>query len=549
MPERECPEPTSDEVECDLLSDWLRRTAAALPDAPAIVEQDRTGEDRVTSFRELLEQAASLALRFVEHGVQKQDRIALVLPKSTDGIVSVFASLLAGAVYVPIHPQWPKERIEATLTDCAARLVIEGEGSPPQITDRETGESISWHAPDMRPRISGVDSLPRADVGDPALILFTSGSTGRPKGVVISHRAVGAFVKWSAREFRIGPTDRIACPSPLSFDLSTFDIFNMALCGATCVLVPGQIVWMPRFLVQFVREARITCWYSVPSILAGMLEEGRMAQHDYPGLRVILFAGEVFRGADVTRLQGAVPRAVCANLYGPTETNVVTWCRVPHGFDGSQPLPIGQPCPYATVTTDPASGELLAGGESLMSGYWNRPEDSQRAFVNVEGKRYYRTGDRVSRAADGNYLFLGRLDRQVKRRGFRIELGEIETVLAGREDILEAAVVAVDDGKMGTAIVAFVRSRSAGAVTLIEAKAHCARTLPLYMVPDHIVFLDAIPKGSRGKIDYIALSKVAERLDQAVTNNTAPNPAVPKQMSTNHAPNDGDQDRSPAVHR
>ena len=204
--------------------------------------------------------------------------------------------------------------------------------------------------------------------------------------------------------------------------------------------------------------------------------------------------GKSFAVTNVARLQAAVPQAVCANLYGPTETNVVTWCRVPRGFDGSQPLPIGQPCPYATVTVDATSGELLAGGDSLMSGYWNRPEDTQHAFVTLEGKRYYRTGDRVSQATDGNYLFLGRLDRQVKRRGFRIELGEIETALAGCEDILEAAVVAVDDGKMGTAIMAFVCPRSAGAITLVEAKAHCARTLPLYMVPDHIVFLDAIPK-------------------------------------------------------
>ncbi len=541
MPEREFPEPGSDEPEGDLLSDGLRRTAAAMPDAPAIVEQDRVGENRVTSFGELFEQAASLAVRFVEHGIQKQDRVALVLPKSTDAIVSVFASLLAGAVYVPIHPQWPKERIEATLADCAPRLVIEGDGSPPRITDRETGESIPWIAALAAPiDIAVQNSLPRADAGDPALILFTSGSTGRPKGVVLSHRAVGAFVKWSARAFHLCSTDRIACPSPLSFDLSTFDIFNMAWCGATCVLVPDHSVWMPRFLVQFVREARITCWYSVPSILAGMLEEGRMAQHEYPGLRVILFAGEVFRGADVARLQAAVPQAVGANLYGPTETNVVTWCCVPRDFDGSQPLPIGQPCPYATVTMDATSGELLAGGDSLMSGYWNRPEDTQRAFVNLEDKRYYRTGDRVSRAPDGNYLFLGRLDRQVKRRGFRIELGEIETALASREDILEAAAVAVEDGKMGTAIIAFVRTRSADAVSLIEAKAHCARILPLYMVPDHIVFLDAIPKGSRGKIDYIALGKTAETLDHISTSQAAPNQA---------APDHGDQDRSPAVHR
>jgi acyl-coenzyme A synthetase/AMP-(fatty) acid ligase len=282
---------------------------------------------------------------------------------------------------------------------------------------------------------------------------------------------------------------------------------------------------MPRFLVQFVREARITCWYSVPSILSGMLQDGRMAQHEYAGLRVILFAGEVFRGPDVARLQAAVPQAVCANLYGPTETNVVTWCRVPGGFDGSGPLPIGQPCPYAKITVDANNGELFAGGDSLMSGYWNRPEETQRAFVSLQGARYYRTGDRVSQAPDGNYLFHGRLDRQVKRRGFRIELGEIETALAGREDILEAAVVAVEDEKKGTVILAFVHARSESAVSLIEAKAHCARTLPLYMVPDQIVFLSAIPKGSRGKIDYIALSRMAEEL------------------------NHGDQDRSPAVHR
>jgi amino acid adenylation domain-containing protein len=512
-----------------------------MPDAPAIIEQiqieptqvepPQRDVNRVTTFHELFEQASSLAVRFVEHGIQKQDRIALVLPKTTEAIVSVFASLLAAAVYVPIHPQWPRERIETTLADCGARLVIEGQGFSPRITDRETGEVIPWQPAPVAPaHISGVGSLPRADPADPAFILFTSGSTGRPKGVVLSHRAVSAFVEWSAHEFQISSADRIACPSPLSFDLSTFDIFNMALCGATCVLVPGHSVWMPRFLVQFLRESGITCWYSVPSILAGMLEEGRLAQHDYPGLRVILFAGEVFRASNVARLQAAVPQAVCANLYGPTETNVVTWWRVPYDFDGSQPLPIGQPCPYAIVTVDATSGELLAGGDSLMSGYWNPPEantqeDTQRAFVSLQGQRYYRTGDRVSRAPDGNYLFLGRLDRQVKRRGFRIELGEIETALTGCEDILEAAAVAVDDEKMGTVIIVFVRPRSVGAVTLIEAKAYCARTLPLYMVPDRIVFLDAIPKGSRGKIDYLALSKIAE------------------------TPDHGDQERSPAIHR
>ena len=314
----------------------------------------------------------------------------------------------------------------------------------------------------------------------------------------------------------------------------------MALCGATCVLVPGHIVWMPRFLVQFVRQARITCWYSVPSILAGMLQEGRLRSMSIPACASSFSPARSFAVQDVARLQAAVPQAVCANLYGPTETNVVTWCRVPRGFDGSQPLPIGQPCPYAMVTVDAVTGELLAGGDSLMRGYWNRPEDTQRAFVTLEGKRYYRTGDRVSRAPDGNCLFLGRLDRQMKRRGFRIELGEIEAALREREDILEAAAVAAENGKGETAIIAFIRACSAGALTLVEVKAHCARTLPPYMLPDHIIFLDAIPKGSRGKIDYMALGRIAGELNQA-----AGKQAGPDQAALNH----GDQIRSPAVHR
>jgi acyl-coenzyme A synthetase/AMP-(fatty) acid ligase len=263
-----------------------------------------------------------------------------------------------------------------------------------------------------------------------------------------------------------------------------------------------------------VREFRVSCWYSVPSILAGMLREGRMAAQDYPALRLILFAGEVFPAPTLARLQAAVPAARCANLYGPTETNVVTWQDLPAHFDGVNPLPIGHACPYATVRIDASSGEFLAGGHSLMQGYWNRPEETERCFVTLQGQQFYRTGDRVSTAPDDSYFFLGRLDRQVKRRGFRIELGEIEAALAGLEDILETAVVAVENEQKGAVITAFLCLRDAGAVTLAEVKAHCGRRLPTYMLPDTIHVLDAIPKSSRGKIDYLALSAIAEGLNR-----------------------------------
>jgi amino acid adenylation domain-containing protein len=486
--------------DCNLLHEWLRSTALERPHAPAIEE-----DGRITTFAELYGQAQALALRFIAHGLRPGDRVAVLLPKTTGSIVTVFASLLAGAAYVPIHPRWPRERVQAAMRDCGARLLVEEENGARRVTDLETGALLRGPLPGGDP-----EAWPRLDPAATAVLLFTSGSTGVPKGVVLSHRAVAAFVRWSAAEFQIAASDRIACPAPLGFDLSTFDLFNMALVGATAVLVPENIAWMPRFLASFARESRISCWYSVPSILAAMIEEGRFAASAYPDLRLILFAGEVFAPPALARLMAAVPDAQCANLYGPTETNVVTWFPVPRAFKPDDPLPIGRPCPYAETAVDPASGELLAGGSSLMDGYWNRPEETARAFTDVDGRRYYRTGDCVSVAADGNYLFHGRLDRQIKRRGFRIELGEIEAALLLHPQVIEAAAVAASDLAAGTRIVAFVRLRASQALALAEIRAHCARLLAPYMLPDRFVFTDILVKGNRGKIDYAALARAAE---------------------------------------
>jgi amino acid adenylation domain-containing protein len=474
----------------------------ASPESIAINE-----EDRVTLFGELLAHAEALASTFVELGVRQGDRVALIMPKTTEAIVAVFASLLAGAAYVPVHPRWPKERIASVLHDCRARVVVSVLDGSPRVGGSEGSKAIEWDVA-LSPRRLPTPG-PLVQSSDPALILFTSGSTGRPKGVVLAHRAVSVFVRWCASQFGISAKDRVASPSPLSFDLSTFDIFSMALCGAACVLVPEHIVWMPRFVVQLLRHTRITCWYSVPSILTGMLQDGGFAEGGNPDLRLVLFAGEVFASANAARLLATVPHANCVNLYGPTETNVVSWYKLPAVFDVAQPLPIGKACPYAALRLDKSNGELLAAGESLMTEYCSLPGETARAFTVLEGRRYYRTGDRVTLGPGGDYTFVGRLDRQVKRRGFRIELGEIEAALGRHDSVLEAAAVAGRDGTLGTVITIFIRTRAAAGLSLIEVKAYCARSLPHYMLPDRVVFVDAIPRGSRGKIDYAALERAA----------------------------------------
>lgn len=517
-----------------LLHHCLIDSAHRLGSAVAVME-----DEQITTFEQLAGKALSLAATMRERGLGKGDRVALIMPKSTEAIISLFATLLAGGIYVPLEPRWPVDRIEAGLADCMPGFVVaqvpkdtmgripflagvpSTTDSSPLILDVRSGSGIPWNEAVGRP-ITRI-SEPAIQPGDPALILFTSGSTGRPKGVTLSHRAVGAFVRWTAEEFKLSEKDRLACPSPLSFDLSTFDIFNMALRGATCVVVPPRIVWMPRFLAQFISSQRITAWYCVPSVLSGMLAEKSFAQGRYPDLRSVIYAGEVFPGHNLARIRATFANADFYNLYGPTETNVVTWHRVPSEFDPNRPIPIGRPCPYAKLMFDPVdvergdgveTGDLLVAGESLMSGYWNKPAETSQAFVDMvdrtqTSRRFYRTGDRISLdLAAGEYTFVGRKDRQVKRRGYRIELGEIETALRQHPGVLEAAVISNQDVEMQTSIVAFVRCDPHAPISQVELRTQCAQYLPAYLMPDHIVFLPVLPKSSRGKTDYRALAEL-----------------------------------------
>ncbi len=497
------PEPPS------LLQQWLHEAADRQPDGLAIVDSDR-----VTTLGELRERSASLAACFRRRGLLSGDRVGLVMEKSTDAVVALFATLMAGGSYVPIQPDWPRRRIDAALEDCEARLVVADDpvdpDQPPSVIDRRSGAALPWA--ECLSTAPLTETPPGLSPQDPAFILFTSGSTGSPKGVTISHRAVGAFVDWSARQFMLSPGDRIVCPSPLSFDLSTFDVFNIARSGSTCIIAPRGTAWVPRLLLALAREQGVTVWYSVPSLLVRMMERAGLERDPLRQLRIMLFAGEVMPPRDVARLKRSHPQADHYNLYGPTETNVVTWYRVPDQPDPLEPLPIGRPCPYARLQLEPdgqgdGAGLLLVAGDSLMSGYWGRPAETAQAFTDsgdgLDRRRYYRTGDRVALRPDGELLFLVRADRQVKRRGYRIELGEIEAALGSHPEVVEAAVIASADD--GGRLTAFVCGRGGSAPSELDLRAHCSSSLPAYMIPDRFHLLAQLPRGDRGKIDYDAL--------------------------------------------
>lgn len=495
----------------------LKGAAAAYPNRTAVED----GPQSLT-YAELDDLSDRLAGRLLRAGVGHGDRVGLHLDKSAQAIAGIYGVLKAGACYVPLDPQAPVARLRTIAEDCAISALLTGarRGSSTSLGD----------VPDLKAVIDlTVDDPPDEGTGragglldvsvgpdDLAYILYTSGSTGRPKGVTLTHGNALAFVRWATAEFKLTPDDRLSSHAPLHFDLSVFDVFGAAASAATLVLVPPRASVFPIELADFIRRTKLTVWYSVPSVLALLLRQGGLAAGCFPGLRLVLFAGEVFPTPLLRQLMGLVPDARFVNLYGPTETNVCTWHDVVEPPLTADSIPIGRGITgveTAAMTDDgrvaaPGEvGELLVSGPTVMRGYWNDPERTAQVLVpSPPGRTWvlsYRTGDLVRVGEDGEYVFLGRRDHQVKTRGYRVELAEVEAALHADPAVAECAVVAVPDELVTNRLVAcIVPSGETNAAKVARA---CRARLPRYMVPDRFEFFDELPRTSTEKTDRRAL--------------------------------------------
>lgn len=495
-------------------------------------------EGGTVTYRQLNELADRVRDRLVAMQVAPGNRIGLCMPKSIDVVAVIMGILKTGAAYVPVDAPAPASRNAYILSDCLTKVVFVDRtretslreemkriGHEPRLITIDVsagGEGLSSELQRLdaeSPATETATHLSSAD--DLAYILYTSGSTGKPKGVMISHRNSTSFVDWCVDEFQPKSDDRFSSHAPFHFDLSILDLYTPQAAGAALVLIPDELGKEPGRLAQLIEEMKLTVWYSAPSILSLLAMFGKLEQRDYSRLRLILFAGEVFPIVHLRALKKLVPHPEYYNLYGPTETNVCTFYKLPENIpdDRSDPYPIGVVCPHLKSRVVDLEGvdvprgdegELCIEGPSVLSGYWNLQEQTRNAFLTGEGPGlWYRTGDLVVEDASGDYQFVGRRDRMVKKRGYRVELGEIESCLYRHPEVAEAAVISLEDDEHGVRIKAHLVSRSGQRISIIALKSFCAKNIPMYMVPDLFAFHEALPKTSTDKIDYQRLKAMA----------------------------------------
>ncbi|MFJ8623307.1 amino acid adenylation domain-containing protein [Kitasatospora sp. NPDC093550] len=495
---------TAREFPADTTLDALvGRRAAAQPDHPAVVMDGTT-----LSYARLDAAADALAARLGELGGPGRT-VAVCLNRSPELVVALLGILRSGAAYLPLDPNDPPGRRAGILADTAATAVI-------AAADAELG--LPPGLPVLTPLSEDVPATPAPRAhgpADPAYVIFTSGSTGTPKGVVVEHAAAVNFVTQVNRLFALGPDDRMLQFANPTFDVSVFEIFAALTSGATLCMTSREVLLSPDRLGEFIKRNGITVMDMAPAVMALLPAE------EFASLRIVFVGGEAFPSSLVNAWN--LPGRRFFNGYGPTEATVTCVVHECQGRYQTSP-PIGRPLGnYRAYVLDrygnpqPAGvpGELHLGGTGLARGYLNRPELTAERFpvlpVDGEEQRLYRTGDLVRQRWDGELVFLGRIDRQVKMRGLRIELGEVEAALTGHPAVRQGVVELVGTGAEARLVAYVVPDGACDAATL---RAHLGTTLATHMIPSQFVWLEALPLTSSGKVDLARLPRPEPGVDR-----------------------------------
>ncbi|XRE44272.1 Polyketide synthase modules-related protein [Tenacibaculum discolor] len=458
-----------------------------------------------------------------EYGLNREDLIAIHLPKSPWQIISILGIMKMGCAYVPIASDYPQERIDYILSDTGSKVVITEE----LLSDFESRISEYSTTRDMELRT--MSSL--------AYVMYTSGSTGYPKGVLVEDSGIIRLVK-EANYVDIPSSTVVLSTGSFSFDATTFEYWGMLLNGGTLILSEESVFLSAVELSETIRDKGVTMMWFTSGLLNQLVDESIEV---FEGLETLLTGGDRLSPIHIGKLKERYPSLELINGYGPTENTTFSIChRIQSGVTKSAGIPIGKPINNSSVyildkhmnlVPKGVTGEIYLGGLGVSRGYLNRVELTQERFIAspfVIDERLYKTGDLGKWNQLGEVEFVGREDNQVKIRGFRIELGEIEHAMSMYPGV-NSSLAIVEEAKGDKQIIGYVTSEEG--LDQNNLRSWLSQRLPSYMVPSHLQVLEQFPLTVNGKVDRDKLPSIAGVLDSRGTTYLAPESAIEQKLS------------------
>ncbi len=520
----------SDEASHKILVEW-NSTAHVLP-ASSLMElfEAQVGRsadaiavrqgDVQLSYRELNSRANQLAHHLIQEGVAPESIVGLCIDRSVGMLVAMLGILKAGGAYLPLDPAYPAERIAFMCSDSGVKIVIAEARNTHLFADSDARILLLDQLQEHLASSEVSNPLHVADDDSLAYVIYTSGSTGMPKGVLITRRSVINHNMSVTRAFGLTSTDHVLQFASLNFDAAVEEILPTLLCGATLVLRNADVPSCTE-LLQMVRNESLTVLDLPTAYWSEWVYELSQANMEVPeSVRLVIVGGERVPPERYAQWKKSCRNVRWLNTYGPTETTIIStlydatgdpkerWdVPIGHPISNSQAYVLDEHLNHVPIGVE---GELYIGGMGIARGYLNRPAITAERFVPdpfaaTAGSRMYRTGDQVRYLPDGNLLYVGRRDQQVKLRGFRVEVGEIEAALSNYTHVREAVVEVKEDSSGEKRLVAFCVPAGKDELTPTLLREHLRTQLPEYMIPAVFVTTESLPHTPSGKIDRKAL--------------------------------------------
>ena len=506
----------------------LHESLLAVAADPALVRETVAVIDGEShSYGDLLDSSLRLAASLRSHGLERGDRVAIYMDNSWPCVVSIYAALLAGGVFVLINPQTKSDKLGFILDDSGAKLLLtdghlskeflpvlaQATGLAAVISSGSVpaGHNILSFASVIRDTAQLAESAATIAL-DLAALIYTSGSTGHPKGVMQTHQsmmfAVGSLIEY----LRLDRDDRILCVLPLAFDYGLYQLLMAVHLGATLVL--ERSFTYPAQVFARMQEFEVTVFPGVPTIFAMLLSAHQREPLCFPGVTRVTNTAAALADASASRLRDIFPNALLYKMYGLTECKRVSYLEPE--LAESKPGSVGKAIPGTEVyllsadghpTPVGETGTLHVRGPHVMLGYWNRPDLSEQMLRpgKLPGERVLCTQDQFRMDADGYLYFVGRSDDIIKTRGEKVSPVEVENAMLAIAGIREVAVVGVPDALLGQAIRAYVVLEPEASLSSAQIRAKCITHLENFMVPQQIVLCTDLPRTTTGKISKKAL--------------------------------------------